>query len=53
MKKIIIALVFFISVLTTFTGCRLASHAGHASLDDQATHAGHNSETSQHSSGCH
>ena len=47
MKKIIVAIVFFVTILSTFTGCMLASRT------DQTSHASHNSETSQHSSGCH
>lgn len=44
MKKIIIALVIFSSVLVVFTGCA----ASHANLG-----GGSGGSTSQHSGGCH
>ncbi|NEW84710.1 MAG: hypothetical protein GZ094_20405 [Mariniphaga sp.] len=50
MKRKIIILTIYFSVLLAFSGCMSASHLGHGGGD---SHASHQSGGGSHSGGCH
>jgi uncharacterized membrane protein YgcG len=56
MKRKIIILTIFVSVLLAFTGCMSASHLGHGgggTSYQSDSHTSHQSGGGSHSGGCH